>query len=578
MRCILFTGLSLLLSSQAVSQDYEDITNDVGIDHTFLDNGTFGGGASFMDFNGDGWDDITFASHYGDSIYFYQNFNGIRFIRVQFAGIETTCQSKQVMWVDLDNDGDQDFFAACHGQPNHLYENTGNMNFREITMESGLDTIAEYTFGTSFGDIDNDGDLEIAIFNRALVNDRNIILYENLGNLQFAEITQSAGVDDIPVGPFCGTFMDYNTDGLVDLYIAQDKYFGNNLFENNGDKTFTDVSEETGLGHALDAMCIAPGDYDNDDDIDIYITNTPLEGNHMFTNNGDGTYSETAAGTPLVVHGYDWGANFLDVENDGDLDLYISGIYTNGSPNSSWLYRNHGGGILSPSVPGMPGDSYKSYSNATGDFNGDGYPDIIVNNFDETRSKLWKNLHGQNKTGGNWIKLRLQGTQSNINGYNTKLEVYAGGKKQLRYTYCGEGFIGQNAAHEIFGLGTAVVVDSVVVTWLSGIVNVLYGVSINQEILVVEGENTPTFSPEMIIPFSILHAGGSSTVFLNFQHGMDEFDLHIYSADGKLMEKHILERALAGRLIPVDMQHWPAGMYVFSISNADGRWSRQVLR
>jgi hypothetical protein len=404
------------------------------------------------------------------------------------------------------------------------------------------------------------------------------VLYENLGNRTFTEITQSAGVENIPVGPFCGTFMDYNTDGWLDLYIAEDKYFGNVLFENDHDNTFTDVSEATGLGHALDAMCIAPGDYDNDGDIDIFVANTPLEGNHLFTNNGDGTYDDTAPAAGVVVNGFDWGGNFFDVENDGDLDLYISGIYTIGQTANSHLYINDGSGNFSVSSPIMPNDAYQSYSNAIGDFNRDGFPDIAVNNYDGTPSKLWKNLNGDNKTGGTWIKIKLQGVQSNINGYGTKLEVYDNGQKQLRYTYCGEGFIAQNAAHEIFGMGGATLIDSIVVTWLSGVVDVLYNVTVNQEILVVEGA-----VPTGIAGYQSLLAEFQSdgTGLIHFALARDAgtpIAAEVHMADGRLILHKTITGSFPGLQHELDLRAFPPGAYILTVVQEGRSHTELVVR
>ena len=435
-----------------------------------------------MDFDGDGWDDITLATEFGSEIHFYKNTNGV-FDRVNFSGLLNTSHNKQVVWVDIDNDGDKDFYVANHGQSNRLYENLGNMSFQDITVSSGLDLVEESTFGTSFGDIDNDGFLDMFVMNRHLTGQRNSILYRNNGNKTFTNITISAQVEDIPVGPFCGTFLDYNKDGYLDFFIAEDKYYGNVLFENNGNLTFSDMSEPSGFQHPLDAMCVTPGDFDNDDDIDIYVTNTPLEGNHFFGNNGDFTFDTIEIQTNLVVHGFCWGSNFLDVENDGDLDLYISASYTPDSINSSHLFINNGIGSFNIANPIIPNDTMQSYSNAVGDYNRDGYPDIAVNNYAGTPSRLWKNTHA----GGNWLKIKLEGTESNRDGFGSKLEVYSGGRKQLRYTYANEGFICQNADHEIFGLGNQATVDSVVVTWLSGIQDRLYNIEGNQELLIVEG-------------------------------------------------------------------------------------------
>ena len=577
MRCLLLSLLVLLSNHLLIAQDYENVATLLGINHTFDDNGTFGGGTSFVDFNNDGWDDISFASALGDSLYFYKNNGGVDFTRVYFTGLESMCQSKQITWIDIENDGDKDFFVSCHPQANHLFENLGNMNFQDITITGGLDSIAEYTFGNSWGDIDRDGDMDLVIFNRSSVDQRNIILYRNNGNRTFTDITRHAEVDSIPHGPFCGTFIDYNKDGWSDLYIAQDKYFGNNLFENNWNNIFTDASISSGLGHALDAMCVAPGDIDNDDDIDIFVTNTPLEGNHLFTNNGSGFFTETAAAAGVVVNGFDWGANFFDVENDGDLDLYVSGTYTMNDDANSHLFINNGLGSFSVSNPIMPNDEFQSYSNAVGDFNQDGFPDIAVNNYIGTLSSLWKNLNGENKTGGNWVKIKLQGVQSNIDGYGTKLEIYSNGNKQLRYTYCGEGFIAQNATHEIFGLGNDTAVDSLVVSWTSGNIDMIYDLAINQEHLIVEGAVATAIKDETLM---VDHFQADLTGHLQFsvlQKEVTSFEVDVLMIDGRSMMHRTISNTNPGQLHQLNMSNTPPGVYIFSISSDGKVWSQSFI-
>ena len=469
------------------SQDYEDVTDVVGIDHTypFTFEGFFGGGVSFMDFNNDGWDDLTFATQKNEDIYFLENSNGT-FIPRTFSGLLNNCEAKQVLWIDFDNDGDKDFYITCQDAANRLYENNGNLEFTDITVEAGLDLISEHTFGASFGDVNNDGYLDLYVTNRwIIVQERYSILYLNNGDKTFTDATVAAQITKTPPVAFTSTFIDYNKDGHLDIFTAMDKYYGNILFENNGNETFTDKSVESGFHHPLDAMCVTPGDFDNDDDIDIYVTNTPLEGNHFFRNNGDNTFDTIEIETGLVVHGFCWGSNFLDVENDGDLDLYISAQYTPDSINSSHLFINDGIGKFNISNPRMPNDTLNSFSNAVGDYDKNGFPDIAVNNYQDTPSRLWRNTN----TNGNWLKIKLLGTVSNRDAFGSKIEVYSGGRKQLRYTYANEGFIAQNANHEIFGLGNETQVDSVIISWLSGIKDTLKNVAANQEILIIEGDH-----------------------------------------------------------------------------------------
>ena len=567
--------ISLLWLVHINAQDYEDVSVSVGINHSFSSiSNVFGGGVSFMDFDGDGWDDVTLATALNEEVRFYKNINGSSFTQVTFPGLSDIGQNKQVLWIDIENDGDKDFFVANHDQANRLFENLGNMTFQDITVASGLDLIEESTFGASFGDINNDGFLDLFIMNRNLFNQRNSIFYLNNGDKTFTNLTVSAGVDNIPVGPFCGTFIDYNKDGFLDFFIAEDKYYGNVLFENNGNETFTDMSAPSGFQHPLDAMSVAPGDFDNDDDIDIYVTNTPLEGNHFFGNNGDNTFDTIEIQTNLVVHGFCWGANFLDVENDGDLDLYISAQYTPDSINSSHLFLNNGIGSFNIADPIIPNDTCNSFSNAVGDYNHDGFPDIIVNNYDGTPSRLWKNTNNIN----NWLKIKLRGTESNIAGYGSKLEVYVNGEKQLRYMYANEGFICQNADHEIFGMGNVTNVDSIVVTWLSGIKDRITDIQANQEILIVEGDHPVGIDNANEIPFLLFTISGNDILKVQFAKAVTEpIELRVIRVNGQQLYAERI-RNLNNSYLELDISSLPSGIYILELLINDQFYTEEFFR
>ena len=215
----------------------------LGIDTTF-GAGEFGGGISFVDFNEDGWDDLTFATEIGDSILFYINDQGTGFTRIPSL-VDHVGFSKQVLWVDTDNDGDLDFFVCTEGGQNRLYRNDGSLTFSDITSTCGLLIQNDQSFGANFGDFDQDGDLDLFVSNRQLTSYGNTF-YRNDGNHTFVNITSSVGINTNMELDFCSAFFDYDNDMDLDLYLIVDKADNNLLFQNNGSGSYTDVSAASG--------------------------------------------------------------------------------------------------------------------------------------------------------------------------------------------------------------------------------------------------------------------------------------------------------------------------------------------
>lgn len=461
---------------------FQDQASELGVNLTY-GKSNLGGGVSFVDFDGDGWDDITLTSEKDKETYFFKNQQGT-FSRVDL-GITDTFETKQILWVDYDNDGDKDLFVTSITGLNKFYENNGNLVFTDISASSGLFTSNLYSYGAAFGDIDNDGDLDIFITNRDVTtkNQRNYLYLNNNNN--FIDITESAGLFLGNELSFCASFFDYDNDGYQDIYVSSDKYTKiNRLYKNKGDLTFEDVSESSGAGMAIDAMSTTIEDYNNDGWQDIYVTNTS-GGNYHLRNNGDGTFTNVAEALGTAFYSIAWGANYLDAENDGDLDLYVSGMLTGTDERlPSAFYENQNGIFNIPENAGFENDNKISFANALGDIDNDGLADIIVMN-DTDLPFLWKNKSvGTN----NWLKAKLQGTQSNRDGIGSTIEISSNGKKQYRYTLCGEGYLGQNSSYEFFGLQDAINIDYIKVTWLSGTVDIINNVQSNQSITIVEGE------------------------------------------------------------------------------------------
>ena len=495
----LILGLILNISVVGSAQiSFQDNAMALGVGYSYGAS-TLGGGISFCDFNDDGWDDLTYASTDGTGLYFFLNVNGT-FTQVDL-GINNTNRAKQVLWVDYDNDGDKDFVTSSISGVNKFYRNDGNMGFTDVTSSIGFFTSNLYTYGISFGDIDADGDLDAFICNRdeTTFNQPNY-LYRN-DNGTFVDITASAGINMANELSFCAAFFDYDNDGDQDIYVANDKtIYKNRLYQNDGTGNFTDVSDASGTGVFINAMSTTIDDYNHDGWLDIYVSNTS-EGNYHFRNNGDGTFTNVASTIGTSFNSIGWGCVFLDADNDADLDLYVSSSVNSVSSGlTSAFYENDGMHTYSiPSAAGFDSDSRISFSNAIGDFNNDGFPDISVMN-DTENNFLWENTTNNTNT---WLKVKLDGVQSNADGIGSKIEISINGNKQYRYLLCGEGYLGQNSNTEIFGLGTATEVDYVKVNWLSGVEDIFYNVTANQTLNIVEGSSLSVSDHELEKPISI---------------------------------------------------------------------------
>ena len=475
---LIIFSVNLLGAQVSFTESAQQLGININCEYTFL-----GNGVSFFDYDNDGLDDITVATALGDPIYFYKNING-NFVSQTLNIPNNNERNRQINWVDIDNDGDNDLFITSDNSGNRLFENLGNMIMSEITLASGMLTDNFPYYGASWGDYDNDGYLDVFI----CVRDQNIpnILYRNNGDKTFSLVNDEAGLLTDGYMSFCSAFLDYDNDGDQDIYVSNDKYTNPNLmYKNNGDGTFTEVGVESGTAVSIGAMTVTVEDLNYDGWLDIYVTNDP-NNNVLLINNGDGTFTDMAQSYQVTFNSTSWSAVFLDADNDTDLDLYVSGE-GNGTASpflSSAFYENINSSLFQLNNSAVPNDYSYSYGNALGDTDNDGYPEIVVNNIDHDNIFVWKN---NTSTSNNWLKVKLEGVISNRNGVGSFIEISINNNKQYRYTCLGEGYLSQNSATEQFGLGADTVIDYVKVKWLSGIEDTMYNVSANQTLNIIEG-------------------------------------------------------------------------------------------
>ena len=473
-------ALSITLYYVSKGQSYSDSASAYQI--SFINanqHSVFGSGISLMDFNTDGLDDITLATADGDSLVFYVN-TGNGFSKIPSL-VNHTGEAESVIWVDYDNDGDKDLYVSSNRSPNKLYQNNGALSFVDVSSSLGLSDSISETFGVCWGDYNRDGYLDLYEANRQLLYNETNQLYLNDSAQSFINTSAFAGVADSSHMGFASNFIDFNNDNWPDIFVANDKFQGNQLFKNAGNGTFSNVSVSSSMNVPVNGMTATLGDYNNDGYMDVYVTNTQ-EGNFLFRNNGNETFTDVTTAMGVAVNGICWGATFFDYDLDGDQDLYVSDMKRDTASRNT-LFENTGSMFIAHS-PAFPNDISMSLSHAMADFNNDGHLDIISPNQGPDSLQFW--LSSSPNT-NHWIKLSMEGTISNRDGIGTRIEISAGGKKQYRYTHCGGSYLSQNAGYEIIGLKNDTVVDTLVFHWSSGHIDSLFNYSSNQSYHIVEG-------------------------------------------------------------------------------------------
>jgi hypothetical protein len=513
--CLVIAGFTIILLNVSFSQVFTDMQAIKGIDHLNATQDRWGCSVSFFDFDDDGWDDLTFAME-DDSLMIYKNVQG-DFVKLP-APFFLQGKTKHVLWVDYDNDGDYDLAVTTYDGIYRLYNNNGNFEFTDVTIAAGMNPLPGRTYGITFGDYNRDGFLDayVALYevghsasNLSKLNQ----LYKNNGDGTFSNVTISAGVGDSIQTTFQAAWIDADNDGWQDLFVINDRFlFKNSLYKNNGDETFTDFASQANVRMPTeDPMSTTIGDFDNDGFLDIYITNTgtPNTPQRLFKNNGDGTFSDVASSLGVNPSSWNWGSIWLDYDNDGWQDLFVA----EGSPTQSdnvknYFYRNNHGSFADSSQLLLNAQAATSTAAAKGDFNNDGFYDIVVRNEAPFFTELWQNSGNSN----NYIKITLQGTSSNRMAIGSYIRVYADGQESTDYILCGENYVAQNSQHRIFGLGTLSTVDSVSVTYLSGHTDWYYDLPANTHYYFLEGE---TLIVNLVAPEVSFCAGDSVLVSLS---------------------------------------------------------------
>lgn len=551
------------MTTEEIFYSFTEVTKTSGIDFEHKSGDYFtniGGGVAVLDYNQDGWDDIFLPNGVGENA-LYQNNGDMTFTDVaKDVGLDDpTGIANGACSSDFDNDNDTDLFVTGYGT-SKLFENNGGV-FTDLTLEAGvLDPDSTFrSTGCAWGDYDQDGFLDLIITRWVVQSEqepfawktrdftketRQLDLFHNNDGEKFSNVTfLLENVDESPSNVngagFQPRFVDYDNDGDLDLYIVND--FGLDhqpsvLWRNDGSSQygnwkFTDVSEPANVDVEIFAMGLAVGDYDNDEDMDFFITN--MGDNVLLANDGENSFIDKAhaagvsAGmldSPEITKemlesiiedgGYfsaeedefeldesmfehlkmsmtmqiGWGAIFFDYDNDGFLDLYIvRGFMTDTLPfeqkQPNLLFRNLGDGTFDDvsSTSGVDDSGY-GRGVAYGDFNNDGCLDIFLANVDQYGKLFVNNCNYEN----NYLIIKAIGTESNKDAIGARIKVVTDSGTQIREVASGGSHMSQNMLPVHFGLGKSTEISLIQITWPSGNVQELTDIPANQKITVTE--------------------------------------------------------------------------------------------
>ncbi len=549
-----FLGIFLAASPAAAAPSFHDVTRDAGLAGLMLRSGspekdyileTLGTGVAAFDFDNDGWQDLAFAS--GSSAGEEDRAAGVRLFRsrgdgtfedvTRGSGMETRFWGFGMAAGDYDNDGLTDLYVTAWG-PNRLFRNLGGGRFEDVSDRAG---VADARWGASaaFADIDHDGLIDLYVANYVDFDPARVprrgdpqrpcyyrgamvmcgptglagsvdVLYRNNGDGTFTDVTRAAGIrTDIGMFGLGVAAADYDADGDVDLYVANDAT-PNQLYRNRGDGTFEEIGALSGVAYGTDgteqgSMGTAFGDFDGDARLDLVVTNFSHQFYQIFRWAEDDFFEDITFTVGLAEATWlrlGWATDFVDFDNDGDLDLFFANGHVYPGVNAmqigtTYTQRNQilrndpapdGGRVLvditDAAGPGLAAEaSYRAGGAA--DLDRDGDMDLIVTVIDGPAVLLRNDA-----SGGASVTIRLVGRRANRSALGARVTARPVGpqtRPMLRLASGGGSYLWASDARVHIGLGAARAA-SLEIAWPGGAVQRVGEIAAGAEYLIVEGE------------------------------------------------------------------------------------------
>jgi len=518
----------------AVNEDYfQEIGLQIGLDfvHT-IGNGTehlnniiesSGGGASFLDFDKDGFIDLFLSNgtwiegfSHGEKPeelphnHLYRNRGDGTFEDVsRKAGVDDQAYSMGASIGDYNNDGYPDIYVCNYGA-NILYRNDGNGKFTNVTKKAGVAGIKECSIGAVWFDYDLDGFLDIYVgnylnfdpdykyyyapdgFPGPMAYDAEAdYLYHNNGDGTFTDVTREMGINDLDGRAMGVGAVDYDDDGYMDIYVANDHTL-NYLWHNDGGKKFTDRGTMSGTafsqaGEATVSMSVDFADYNNDGLMDMFVSDDTYCS--LYQNIGNGVFVDRSypAGIAMIAGQFvGWTSSFVDYDNDGDADIFkTNGALKHLYGHEDQLFDNMGDGKfkdISNDLGSYFHEEFVGRGACLGDYDNDGDFDIYIANLNDKGVFLRNNKGNQN----NWLMLELTGTKSNRDAIGARVKITSGGATQTVQKKGPTGYLSQNDHRLHFGLAKNDLIEKIEIRWPSGKTQIIENTKANQLLKVKE--------------------------------------------------------------------------------------------
>jgi hypothetical protein len=599
-----------------------DMVHPIDVTHRLkrlYDSGFAAGGVALGDIDGDGHVDIFFAGGPGSNKLYRQvatDGGGLRFEDITSrAGVSGgSAWGSGAVMVDIDGDGDLDIYVCYYDTPNQLFVNDGTGRFTDQAVAAGL-AVTDSSMIPTFADYDNDGDLDCYLVTYRYYHEGGLppklpvepvdgkmqllpgferyfrltqvgptrygirgygrpdYFFRNDGNGTFTDVTESSGISGDGMG-LSGTWFDYDSDGWIDLYVANDADDPDRLYRNNGDGTFSDAAPSALPHSTWFSMGSDAGDLDNDGLIDLFaldmsatthykqkttmgamnakrllkVAGPPpqIMRNTVFLNAGTGRFREAAYLTGLAGSDWSWAAKLADFDCDGRLDLFISnGVARNfmnsdlavpqgdsiGSPYWNWFqstpprpeqnqaFRNAGDLAFDDVARDWGLDHMgMSYGTAYGDLDNDGDMDLVVVNLDEPVS-VYRNQGDP----GHRVVVRLQGREANTFGVGAVVTIHTSSGRQVRQLSPMTGFLSSNDPRVHFGLGEDSTIERLEVNWPGGTIQTFTDLAADQLYTITQkAADSGSAEDRLQTPTEPLYRASEATA--KVEHHENEYD------------------------------------------------------
>jgi len=460
------------------------------------------------DMNADGLDDLVRLDEASHLWVDYQLLNTDTLNSVDYGPLPGASFSWSLSIADTDNDGWNEILTGgSYDGVKILRYNTSSKTFDVEPLPSS----SIFLQGSNFADINNDGFVDAF----GCHDDAASVIWMNDGNGTFArdnnQIDLTTATPSDNSGNYGSVWTDFDNDGDIDLYIAKcrqgvndptDPRRINMLFVNNGNNEYEEKAAEYAMALGEQSWTAEFQDIDNDGDFDAFITNHDAP-SMLLENDGEGHFTDISDESGIDIGGLPIQAIMKDFDNDGYVDLVVSG-------SKSYCYHNNGDGTFTEINNAFGREEFESF--AVGDLNNDGFLDVyagyaeIFNDPSNINDELWMNEGNSN----NYLKVQLEGTESNKMGVGARIEIYGSFGLQVREVRAGESYGISNSLIQHFGLGQATEIDRILVRWPSGNVNVVNAPAINQQIVIPESSCSGNLNPGLTANGPTLFCSGDS--------------------------------------------------------------------